>query len=131
MNRKAAWEKLVDDVNISVYRGEILGIAGLMGARRTEFALSLFGMLKADEKKVNCGLMDRESKSDLEQKLSEWGIGYVCQKTKAIRPNIIATLNAICRQSLKRLTLMNRYQNLEITQAQQYVKDLNIKGARC
>ena len=34
---------IVDDVSINVRRGEIVGIAGLMGAGRTEFAMSLFG----------------------------------------------------------------------------------------
>ncbi|WP_329277435.1 multiple monosaccharide ABC transporter ATP-binding protein [Streptomyces sp. NBC_01451] len=35
--------KVVDDVSISVRRGEIVGIAGLMGAGRTELAMSVFG----------------------------------------------------------------------------------------
>jgi len=87
MNTKQPGKKLVDDVNISVYRGEILGIAGLMGAGRTEFALSLFGMLKADEK------------SELwlnGQKVQITGASYpngdrLCvRRQKAIRPNIIA-----------------------------------------
>src|SRR3954447_23091883 len=35
--------KVADDVSISVRRGEIVGIAGLMGAGRTELAMSVFG----------------------------------------------------------------------------------------
>ena len=31
------------DINIKIHRGEIIGIAGLMGAGRTEFAMSVFG----------------------------------------------------------------------------------------
>ena len=34
---------VVDDVSFSVRRGEVLGIAGLMGAGRTELMMSLFG----------------------------------------------------------------------------------------
>ena len=34
---------VIDDVSINVRKGEVVGIAGLMGAGRTEFAMSLFG----------------------------------------------------------------------------------------
>jgi D-xylose transport system ATP-binding protein len=39
----AANKKLVDGVSFSVRKGEVLGIAGLMGAGRTELLMSIFG----------------------------------------------------------------------------------------
>ncbi len=38
-----AEKKVVDDVSINVRKGEVLGISGLMGAGRTELAMSIFG----------------------------------------------------------------------------------------
>lgn len=35
--------KIVNNVNINVKKGEVLGISGLMGAGRTELAMSIFG----------------------------------------------------------------------------------------
>nr|MBA3469250.1 ATP-binding cassette domain-containing protein [Herpetosiphonaceae bacterium] len=35
--------KIVDDVNLYVRKGEVVGIAGLMGSGRTELAMSVFG----------------------------------------------------------------------------------------
>ncbi|MCE5343255.1 MAG: ATP-binding cassette domain-containing protein [Eubacteriales bacterium] len=35
--------KVVDDVSITLHRGEVVGVAGLIGAGRTELAMSIFG----------------------------------------------------------------------------------------
>jgi len=35
--------KIIDNVSLNVKAGEVIGIAGMMGAGRTEFAMSLFG----------------------------------------------------------------------------------------
>lgn len=36
-------KKVVDNVSMYVRKGEVVGISGLMGAGRTELAMSLFG----------------------------------------------------------------------------------------
>ncbi len=42
--KESIYKRSLKDINLSLYKGEILGIAGLMGAGRTEFLESLFGM---------------------------------------------------------------------------------------
>ena len=44
--------KLFHDVNFSVNAGEVLGVAGLMGAGRTEIMQAIFGNLKKDSGKI-------------------------------------------------------------------------------
>ncbi len=41
-------ENVFHDLNFEVYRGEVLGFAGLVGARRTDVGLALFGVEPAD-----------------------------------------------------------------------------------
>jgi len=43
--------KIIDDVSFNLRKGEVVGLAGLMGAGRTELAMSLFG--KAYGKKIS------------------------------------------------------------------------------
>ena len=40
------------DVNFDIYHGEVLGFAGLVGARRTDVGLALFGVEPADEGEI-------------------------------------------------------------------------------
>jgi len=64
-----------EDISFSLRRGEILGITGLLGSGRTELALSLFGMRKADGGTVS--IDGKEVALDKPARAIENGIGYV------------------------------------------------------
>ncbi|WP_319528835.1 sugar ABC transporter ATP-binding protein [uncultured Cohaesibacter sp.] len=86
-----------EDINLSLYPGEIVGVSGLLGSGRTELALSLFGMLPAKSGSIR---IDGNSVSlDSVQDAIEQGIAYVPEDrlteglflTQSIKRNIIAT----------------------------------------
>ena len=69
------------DVNIKVHKGEILGMYGLVGAGRTEFARGLFGLDKKTSGKltVNGKTVEIKRPSDA----IEAGIGFVTEDRRA------------------------------------------------
>ena len=74
--------QVLHDININVRKGEVVGIAGLMGAGRTEFAMSVFGKsyghkitgdVFMDGKKVDVGTV---------RKAIDAGLAYVTEDRK-------------------------------------------------
>ncbi len=63
------------DVSIDLYKGEIVGIIGLLGSGRTEMALSLFGINKPDSGQII--LENEEIKIKSIDDAIKYGIGYV------------------------------------------------------
>jgi len=68
-------ESGVREISLSVRKGEILGLAGLVGAGRTELARVLFGLTPADSGTIS--LNGREVTIDSPAKAVELGIAYV------------------------------------------------------
>jgi len=64
-----------EDIGFSLMRGEILGITGLLGSGRTELALTLFGMRKADGGTIKVD--GEEVTLDTPTAAIKKGIGYV------------------------------------------------------
>ena len=70
------------DINFEVAAGEVLGIAGLVGAGRTEIALSIAGLAPFDGGKV---LIDnKETNIKSPKDAMKYGIGYVSEDRKAL-----------------------------------------------
>lgn len=100
---------VIDHVNINVRKGEIVGLAGLMGAGRTELAMSIFG--KSYGKKIS-GTLIKDGKEIVLSKVGQaisHGIAYVTEDRKTagliliqdIKKNItLANLKAISKGSV-------------------------------
>ncbi len=85
-----------DDVCLSLQRGEILGFTGLLGAGRTELALTLFGMKRPDSGKLLLNGKRLRLRSNIEAISS--GIAYLSEdrlqlglvQEQSIASNIVA-----------------------------------------
>ncbi|MFB7497643.1 multiple monosaccharide ABC transporter ATP-binding protein [Streptomyces sp. NPDC056161] len=85
--------KVVDDVSIHVRRGEIVGIAGLMGAGRTELAMSVFGRSYG---RYAGGTVRKDGEEIRTRTVAEavrHGIAYVTEDRKHYGLNLIDTIN--------------------------------------
>jgi putative multiple sugar transport system ATP-binding protein len=120
---------VIKNADIKLKKGEVVGLAGLMGAGRTEFALSMFGNPK--NYNVSGELIVHQKKVEFKhpKEAIKAGIAYVSEDRKGdgliliqdIKQNItIANLN-----SLAKLGVINK--NDEIIEGESYRKQLNIK----
>jgi putative multiple sugar transport system ATP-binding protein len=122
-------QKLIDNVNIHIRKGEIVGIAGLMGAGRTELAMSIFG--KSYGKKIT-GQIYKDSKeihlNNVSQAI-EHGIAYVSEDRKVNGLILMDDIKQnITLASLKKIT--NKFvinKNQEIIESEKFREKLKIK----
>lgn len=120
--------KVIDNAGFVVRKGEILGIAGLMGAGRTELVMSMFGAYGTN---ISGEMIMNGKKLSIKtpkQAIKE-GISYVSEDRKRyglvlgmdIKNNV--TLSSL--DSISTFSLING--NEVIKNTNQYVKDLKIK----
>ena len=80
---------MVDNAEPQRARGEIVGIAGLMGAGRTEFAMSLFGRSYGTASRARCSRHGKEIKTRTVSEAIENGIAYATEDRKHYGLNLI------------------------------------------
>ena len=76
--------QVIKNVNFSVKRGEVVGIAGLMGAGRTEFAMSLFGRSWGTSISGSLRLEGREMTLPNVAAAIDAGLAYVTEDRKQL-----------------------------------------------
>ncbi|WP_139491184.1 xylose ABC transporter ATP-binding protein [Brevibacillus dissolubilis] len=119
---------VIRDISLNIRKGEIVGIAGLMGAGRTELATAIFGAWEG--KKTGEMLVDGQSvhaKSTLDG--IKHGIALVSEDRKRYGLVLDQSIkNNISLASLNRLSTSSVIDaNEEIRQSNHYVKELLIK----
>jgi len=121
---------VVDSVSLNVRAGEIVGIAGLMGAGRTEFAMSLFGHSYGSKISGKVYMRGREIKTRTVAEAIENGLAYATEDRKTYGLNLIEdikrNISMASLNKLERLGLVN--DNQEYAVANEYRRDLNIKA---
>ncbi|MYN45445.1 ATP-binding cassette domain-containing protein [Pseudoduganella sp. FT93W] len=116
-------------VDLEVRKGELLGLAGLLGSGRTELARLLFGADRADSGKVAIHGKQRQIATPRDAIAA--GIGFCSEDRKhegavlelSVRENMMLALQA--RLGILRAIPLKRQQEL----AQHYVQALGIKTA--
>ncbi|MEA4940264.1 MAG: multiple monosaccharide ABC transporter ATP-binding protein [Christensenella sp.] len=73
---------VVDDVSFYVKRGEVVGIAGLMGAGRTELSMSIFGKSYGNDIRGTLKIHGKEVHLSSERDAIKHGLAYVTEDRK-------------------------------------------------
>ncbi|WP_298885299.1 multiple monosaccharide ABC transporter ATP-binding protein [uncultured Serinicoccus sp.] len=120
---------VIEDASFSVRAGEVVGIAGLMGAGRTELMMSIFG------RSYGRGISGRVLKQGQEVDVSTvsraigHGIAYATEDRKAYGLNLIDDVrhntSAAGLDQLSRFGWVNGLEELKV--AQDYRRDLNTR----
>ena len=121
---------MVDNVNLNVRAGEIVGIAGLMGAGRTEFAMSLFGQSYGSRISGRVFLRGTEIKTRTVAEAIDHGIAYATEDRKTYGLNLIEDIKRnISMASLRKLEKYGLvHDNEEYKVANEYRQSMNIKA---
>jgi rhamnose transport system ATP-binding protein len=126
--RELSKERVFSNINFDVYCGEVLGFAGLVGSRRTDVGLALFGVEPADAGEI---ILDGklESIRSAEQAL-RLGIAYMSEDRRQIGltmpMSIVSNISLpMLRKYLSRLGLVRT--SAEESTAEQYRQRLSIR----
>lgn len=121
--------KIVDNVNIKVKKGEVLGIAGLMGAGRTELAMSIFGRSYGQKISGSIKKNGKEIHIKNVQDAIDNGIAYVTEDRKEAGLNLIDDIRH--NISISSLDKISKYgvidDQVEILAAEDFRKSMKIK----
>jgi ABC-type sugar transport system ATPase subunit len=121
---------ILDDISLSVRQGEIVGVAGLMGAGRTQLLEALFGVYPPGQLSGQIILKGQPVVFSSPHEAIEHGLGLIAEDRKqqslVLERSVTENTSlAALRQFLNRLTIVNT--SAERRAVSQVIKDLNVK----
>lgn len=121
---------VVDGASLNVRRGEIVGIAGLMGAGRTELAMSVFGRSYGRWAGGRVRMHGREIRTRTVPEAIGHGIAYVTEDRKHLGLNLIDDISRnISLSALGKVSRYGRVDRHEETKvAESFRRTMNIKA---
>ncbi|WP_217598044.1 sugar ABC transporter ATP-binding protein, partial [Cohnella sp. GbtcB17] len=121
---------VVKNANLHVKKGEIVGIAGLMGSGRTELALSVFGNPKSYKLQGELLVEGKRRSFKHTSDAIEAGIAYVTEDRKGdglfLLQDIKSNVTAANLHGIARSGVIN--QNEEVKVANEYKRSMNVKA---
>jgi ABC-type sugar transport system ATPase subunit len=120
-------KKILNDVSFKLYRGEILGIAGLLGSGRTELVKTIFGV----NKKTNGEIILNRKRTEINQPLDaiKLGIAFLPEDRKSegllLNMNVGSNITLAILKALSFFGLIKKVEKEKITNTM--VEALNIK----
>lgn len=119
---------IAEDISFHVKKGEVLGVAGLVGAGRTEMASGIFGVFKKS-KESKVFIEEREVDINCPKKAIEEGIAYLSEDRKQYGLVLgMSISNNISLANIRGITSRNVLdETREILVAEKYRKELSIK----
>jgi putative multiple sugar transport system ATP-binding protein len=121
---------VVKGAGLEVRRGEIVGLAGLMGAGRTEFARSVFGQSYGTKVSGQLFLHGQEVHTRNVGQAIAAGLAYVTEDRKSLGLNLLDTIReSITSAGLHKIERFGVVDDREeITAAERYRKAMRIKA---
>lgn len=118
-----------DNININIRKGEVVGISGLMGAGRTEFAMSVFGHSYGTKIYGKIYMNGKEVKFPTVQDAINHGVAYVTEDRKGnglILSNPIRENTTLARlEKVSKNGVLDKDKEQKV--AEEYVKKLKTK----
>lgn len=122
--------EVVKDVSFNIRKGEIVGIAGLMGAGRTEFAHSIFGNSRDYMLTGELYLEGNKVQLNTPRKAINKGLAYVSEDRKGngliLNQDIKQNITHANLQGISKAMVVNQQEEIKI--AEKYRKSLKIKA---